>query len=136
MFSRFIFKRSPKVIRSVLFAILLGLLVSGCGNAAQPAATPLAESMKGYELYSWQEGSQWNFSLLVGTNREKTPSEIKSADAILPGMDALRSTLEKIPAGQYVTWSLKEDLSFPPDDLIQQVEQICKDEGLILNIGK
>ena len=125
-----------KVIRSVLFAILLGLLLSGCGNAAQRAATQLAESMKGYELYSWQEGSQWNFSLLVGTNREKTLNEIKSADGILPGMDALKSTLEKIPAGQYVTWSLRETLAFPPDDTIQQVEQICKDQGLILNIGK
>jgi hypothetical protein len=125
-----------KAVRTLLFAILLGSLVSGCGAASQPAATPFPESMKGYELYSWQEGSQWNFSLLVGTNREKTLSEIKSADAILPGMDALRSTLEKIPAGQYVTWSLKENLSFPPDDILQQVEQICKDEGLILNIGK
>ena len=125
-----------KVIRSALFATLLGLLLSGCGSAAQPAATQLAESMKGYELYSWQEGSQWNFSLLVGTNREKTLTEIKSADGILPGMDALRSTLEKIPAGQYVTWSLRENLSFPPDDIIQQVEQVCKDQDLILNIGK
>jgi len=124
------------VIRSLLFALLLGLLLSGCGIAAQPAATQLAESMKGYELYSWQDGSLWNFSVLVGTNREKTLTEIKSADAVLPGMDALKSTLEKIPAGQYVTWSLRETLSFPPDDMIKQVEQICKDKGLLLNIAK
>ena len=125
-----------KVIRSLLFAILLGFLLPGCGIAAQPAATQLAESMKGYELYSWQAGSQWNFSLLVGTNREKTLNEIKSADGILVGMDALKSTLENIPAREYVTWSLKENLSFPPEDIIRQVEQICKDKGLILNISK
>jgi hypothetical protein len=125
-----------KVIRSLLFAILLGFLLPGCGIAPQPAATQLAESMKGYELYSWQQGSQWSFSLLVGTNREKTLNEIKSADGILVGMDALKSTLENIAAGQYVTWSLKENLAFPPEDIIRQVEQICKDKGLILNIGK
>ena len=124
-----------KTIRTLLFAILLGSLLSGCGMAAQPTATPFAESMKGYELYSWQEGGQWKFSLLIGTNREKTLDEIKSADVVLSGVDALTSTLEKIPTGQYITWSSKETLSFPPDDIRSQVEQVCKDQGLILNIA-
>jgi hypothetical protein len=124
-----------KIIQTLLFVILLGSLLSGCGTAAQPTATPFAKSMKGYELYSWQEGSQWKFSVLMGTNREKTLDEIKSADAVLKDMDALTSTLEKIPAGQYITWSSRETLSFPPDEIRSQVEQICKDRGLILNIA-
>jgi hypothetical protein len=125
-----------KTIRSLLFVLPLGLLFSGCGTAAQPAATQLAESMKGYELYSWQDGDQWKFSLLVGTNREKTLDEIKSADTVLLGMDALTSTLEKVPSGQYITWSSRETLAFPPEDIIKQVEQISKDKGLLLNIAK
>jgi hypothetical protein len=124
-----------KTIRTFLLVILLGASLSGCGNASQPAATPLGESMKGYELYSWQDGGQWKFSLLVGTNREKTLDEIKSADIVLSGVDALKSKLEEIPAGQYVTWSSRESLSFPPDDIIQQVEQTCKDQGLILSVA-
>jgi hypothetical protein len=124
-----------KVIRSLLFAILLGFLLPGCGIAPQPAATQLAESMKGYELYSWQEGNQWKFSLLVGTNREKTIEEIKSADILLSSVDELESVLETIPAGQYITWSSRETLSFPPEDVLNQVEQACEDQGLILNIG-
>jgi len=115
---------------------LLGLLLSGCGTAVQPTTTHLAESMKGYELYSWQDSSQWKFSLLVGTNREKTLDEIKSTDTVLLGVDALKSTLEKVPAGQYITWSLKETLSFPPEDVIAQVEQICKEKGLMLSIAR
>ena len=91
--------------------------------------------MKGYELYSWQDGGQWKFSLLVGTNREKTLEEIKSTDFVLSSVDALTSQLEKIPAGQYITWSSKETLAFPPDDIIKQVEQTCEEEGLILNIA-
>ena len=125
-----------KTIQSLLFAFFLGLLLSGCGTVVQPTATELAKSMKGYELYSWQDGSQWKFSLLVGTNREKTPGEIKSTDTVLLSMDMLKSVLEKIPSGEYVTWSSKETLSFPLDDTIKQVEQICKDKGLILNIAK
>jgi hypothetical protein len=124
-----------KIIQILLFAILLGCLLSGCGKAAQPTVPPFAESMKGYELYSWQEGDQWKFSLLIGTNREKTLDEIKAADVVLTGVDALTSTLEKIPAGQYITWSSREALSFPPEEVRNQVEKACKDRGLILNIA-
>lgn len=124
-----------KTIRSFLLVSLLGALLSSCGTASQPAATPLGKSMKGYELYSWQDGNQWKFSLLVGTNREKTLDEIKSADVVLSSVDALKSKLEVIPAGQYVTWSSRETLSLPPDDIIKQVEQTCKDKGLILTIA-
>jgi len=125
-----------KTIQSLLFAIQLGLLLSGCGTAVQPAATPATESMKGFELYSWQDGGQWKFSLLVGTNREKTLDEIKSADTVLLGVDALESALEIVSSGQYITWSSKDGLSFPPDDIIKQVEQISKDKGLILSIAR
>jgi hypothetical protein len=124
-----------KTIRTLLFAILLGSLLSGCGTAAQATVTPLAESMKGYELYSWQDAGQWKFSLLVGTNREKTVEEIKSADTVLSGVDELTSALEKVPAGQYITWSSRETLSYPPEDIRGQVEQVCQDQELILNIN-
>jgi hypothetical protein len=124
-----------KIIQTLLFAVLLGSLVSGCGAASQQTATPFAESMKGYELYSWQDGGQWKFSLLVGTNREKTLEEIKSANVVLTGVDALTSTLKNIPSGQYITWSSPETLAFPPDEIRSQVKQVCEDNGLVLNIA-
>ena len=120
----------------MLFVILIGTLLAGCKASSQPTATPFPESMKGYELYSWQDGDHWKFSVLVGTNREKTLDEIKSADIVLSGVDELTSALEKIPAGQYVIWSARETLSFPPEDILEQVEQTCKEQGLILNIGR
>lgn len=125
-----------KTIRIILFIISVGTLLAGCGTSSQPTATPFPESMKGYELYSWQDDGQWKFSILVGTNREKTLDEIKSADVTLSGVNALTSALEKIPAGQYITWSSRETLSFPPDDILSQVKQVCQDKGLKLNIGR
>jgi hypothetical protein len=124
-----------KIIQSVLFAILTAILISACGASNQPSPTPLGESMKGYELYSWQEANQWKFSLLVGTNREKTLEEIKSADILLSSVDELESVLETIPSGQYITWSSRETLSLPPEDILKRVEQICEDQGLILTVG-
>ena len=36
---------------------------------------PLPESLKGYELVSWQEGEDWHFTLITATNRGKTFEE-------------------------------------------------------------
>jgi hypothetical protein len=121
-----------KTILAFLAALLCGPLLAGCGAASETPATPFAESMKGYELYSWQDGSTWKFSLLVGTNREKNLDEIKSASAVLSGVEALKAALQQMPAGQYITWSSKETLSFPPQDIIEQVEKVCEEQGLIL----
>ena len=120
-----------KTVKCLVLAILVIPLLSGCGKANQPTAFP--ESMKGYELYSWQEGNQWNFSLLVGTNREKTLDEIKAETTVLRGVEALTSALKQMPEGQYITWSARESLSFPPADIIEQIEKVCTDQGLILN---
>ena len=124
-----------KTVKYLMFAILVGSLISGCGATSEPTITPFPESMKGYELYSWQDGNQWNFSLLVGTNREKTLDEIKDSKTVLRGVEKLTSALEQMPAGQYITWSSRDKLSFPPDDIIEQVKQSCEDKGLILNLA-
>jgi hypothetical protein len=122
-----------KIFQYLLLVILVLPLLSACGAASQATATPFAESMKGYELYSWQEDGQWNFAVLVGTNREKTLEEIKAEETVLHGLDALTAALEQMPAGQYITWSSRETLSFPPQDIIEQIEKICADRGLLLS---
>ena len=123
-----------RAIRTSLFVVLAVLFLSSCG-ASEPAATPFPESMKGYELYSWQDGSQCRFSILTGTNREKTLDEIKSADVTLSSVEELKSTLAQIPTGQSIIWSTRETLSFPPEDILKEVKQTCNDEGLILSIA-
>jgi hypothetical protein len=120
----------------LFFAILLAVFLSGCRTGSQPTATLPAESMKGYELYSWQEDSQWKFSLLIGTNREKTLDEIQSTGTALDGVEAVRSALEAISPGQTITWSAKETLPFPPEEILQEVEQICGERGLTCNIAR
>ena len=121
-----------KTSQAFLAILLFGSLLAGCG-ADPPPATPFAESMKGYKLYSWQESGEWKFSLLVGTNREKSLEEIKSAETVFSGVEELTAALERMPEGQYVTWSSKETLSFPPEEIIEQVQKICEEQGLILN---
>ncbi len=80
-----------KTLGLFLCTILLGTALAGCQspeptgtneatvpNGSTTASDLAAGSMKGYELYSWQDGDRWYFSVLVGTNRNKTLDEIRS----------------------------------------------------------
>jgi hypothetical protein len=128
-----------KLLASLLCAVLLGVVLAGCHS--ESVKTPeegQRSSMKGWELYSWQDRGQWRFSLLEGTNREKTVAEIQSPDTTLKGIEALRPALASLARGQYVTWWAPEwvqsALAFPSDDLVKQVQGICKDRGLQLAV--
>jgi hypothetical protein len=92
--------------------------------------------MKGYELYSWERDGTWYFSLLVGTNRLKTVEEMQDPATALEGIDELKPVLESLARGQYVSWTAADPLAFPPEETIQQVQQICQDQGLELFIAR
>lgn len=99
-----------KTFSFVLCAILFALLTAAC----QPKSplVPEIESLKGYELYSWEKDGGWYFSILIGTNREKTLDEIQAADVTFKGMDELKAALESIHAGQALIWSARDPLAF------------------------
>lgn len=72
----------------------------------------LPRSMKGYELYSWLQDSQWHFTLITGTNRTKTMEEITSAEDYISeagwvnvhvvGVDAIKEVLSRLPQNESV----------------------------------
>jgi hypothetical protein len=127
----------PAVTLLCVFLLALGL--AGCRSDGTSTAGGERTSMKGWELYSWQEGGEWCFSLLVGTNRDKSIDEIQSTSNLLEGIDGLRPALESLAAGQYVIWwspSWTEGaVAFPPDDVLQQVQSLCEDLELQLTVA-
>jgi hypothetical protein len=78
------------------------------------AVDKLPHSMKGYELYSWQENDIWHFTLITGTNRNKTLEEIISKVNIISedgqvhvhvvGVEAIKSVLSKLPQNEEIFW--------------------------------
>jgi hypothetical protein len=121
------------MFRLVLCATLFLLVLTACQPTASAVPDLPGESMKGYELYSWQKDGQWYFSVLVGTNREKTLEEIQSPGVTLKGLDALELALKKIQPGQAIIWSARRGMGFPPEVMIGDVQKICKDRGLELS---
>lgn len=88
-------------------------------RAAQPAG-------KGMELYSWKPiGKDWHFSLLIGTNRNKTMAEIKDPQYTVEGTKAIEEKLSKLAKGECVTWSnLAEGVV--PKQIADEITRKCK----------
>jgi hypothetical protein len=119
-----------------------------------PATTvdKLPHSMKGYELYSWQENDQWHFTLITGTNRNKTLEEIISKEGAISedgwvqihvvGVDAIKTVLGKLPQKEYVFWlaGLRSEqtpqnsvnITLPESQIIDTIKEYAAQCGLDL----
>jgi len=77
-------------------------------------ATPLPHSMKGYELYGWVADEISYFTLITGTNRIKTVTEI-TADTSnqindgwvrikVTGVDSAKQLVQRLPQNEYLSY--------------------------------
>jgi hypothetical protein len=114
----------------------------------------LPASMKGYELYSWSQDSQWHFTLITGTNRNKTLEEITTGDDYISedgwvkvqvvGVEAAKSVLGKLPRGEFVIWSggngltptaqAGVNIAFPPGATVDAIKEYAKERGLDFSV--
>jgi hypothetical protein len=151
----------------VRLAALLGVLclttlvLMGCGAGRETAqsvsvgSSALPHSMKGYELYSWQVGKAWHFTLITGTNRLKTYAEIVSTENTVTasdwvklsvqGMENLRAVLNRLPPGETVIWiseawldrvgGARGEFRLPGPEQLQEIESHCRRVGLQLQVA-
>ena len=94
----------------------------------QPAKGQTKESMKGWELYIWQDGGHTYFSLMFGTNRLKTAEEI--AQAAVKGLDAIRPKLDELKRGEYVFVHGRRLAAPAPKEQAKAVAEYCRKIGL------
>ncbi|HCS40231.1 MAG TPA: hypothetical protein DIW44_11700 [Anaerolineaceae bacterium] len=115
---------------------------------------PLPESMKGYELVSWQSGDDWNFTLITGTNRLKTFEELMTPDSqvsesgfvkiTVSSVESIKQVLAMLPEKTEVLWS-GMDLSglvpegtvyfaYPEKQIRDELINFCADYNVALEI--
>jgi hypothetical protein len=113
------------------------VVVGGCGAvAAQQRDDGRGHSMKGYELYSWKARGDWYFSLVVGTNRQKSFQEISSPRVRINGVAALKTKLDRLPRGEELFWSLHRmpKTTFPPRHIVNEIIGYCRGRHLQLSV--
>lgn len=89
-------------------------------NREPSAGAPLPAAFKGYELYAWDEDGALEYTLITGTNRQKTLAELTARTPEVldgewvvvtgQGLAALKATLARVPAGTSVVMAQHEDL--------------------------
>lgn len=140
------------------FLCAIALVLTGCGvgrDTARPVASGLSalpHSMKGYELYSWQEGKEWRFTLITGTNRLKGYEEVVLPENVVTeadwvelsvqGMENLKAVLNWLPRGEEVTWNGDARLEgeaastgkirLPDPKMVEEIEGYCRCLGIQL----
>ncbi len=126
--------------RAFLITIFLVMFL-GLGDPqavlAQTSENSLPHSMKGYELYSWQSRGQWYFSLVVGTNRQKTYQEIVSPRVRIKGTAQLKRKLDLLPEGEELTWSKHRisRMTMPPKSVVDEIIDHCRKQRLNLRVS-
>jgi hypothetical protein len=113
----------------------------------------LPESPKGSELYSWEQDGKWHFTVITGTNRNKTAAEIVAGDNIITddgwvnlsviGADTLSAVLGRLPAHEDIFWShgpvsaeSAVNFDLPPDAILNEIKQRAGWQGINLTIAK
>jgi hypothetical protein len=132
-----------KLSAFLLSAVLLaGFLVTAVPALAAPEpAAPQAEkkrSFKGWELYSWQEGTEWRYSLLPGTNRLKFESEIKNPKTSR-NLKEIEAEINQLASSEWLTWEGRGRdqkatancaLAYPPRQTVLKLRALCARIGL------
>lgn len=111
---------------------------------------PLAS--KGYELLTWQKDGEWVFTLLAGTNRQKSFDEILAAGneysatelikVTVVGEDNFKKLIDHLPKSEWITWGGMDlagevptgtvYFSYPPDEMMDELIAYCKLHGITL----
>ncbi len=112
-------------MRIFLFAVLF-LLTAQFSAMAQGAQRASKPAFKGVELYSWKSGpaNQWSYSLLPGTNRNKTLAEITEPRNAISGVNELKVQLAKLAKGEQVFWTSMPghaEPSYPTPEVVADI---------------
>jgi pyridinium-3,5-bisthiocarboxylic acid mononucleotide nickel chelatase len=132
-------KSLKSVVVAILFACFISLPVLAKSTAAQFSHTlgqARASSLRnegGFEIYSWNVGGKWHYSLLPASKQEKTLSEVTEYSVTLKSFIELEAALGKL-APCIVTWHnhvLKENdtsdnLSMPHRVVLSQLKKYCQ----------
>ena len=136
------------VLVAALAAVLIGLLILGpplwqkigiwFGGDSQVSRAEQT-AFKGFELYSWQdENGRWQYSILEGTNRNKTLEEVQAIPLDLQGV---KDAIAKMAVGESLFWMnrVKEtvsgqmsQLSFPPDEVVDELKEFAREKQVEL----
>ena len=149
-------------LKILLLALVLVTLVltghrprKGLPSQGQIPTQPLPAGLKGYELYSWQAGREWYFTLSSRPHRDKMVQEITSGEndigndrvkVTVQGVHDVEVLLERLPPDARVAWlgpqTIKRQgskpgaLALPSRRVVEDIKAHCNEQGVRLEVSK
>jgi diacylglycerol kinase (ATP) len=115
--------------------------LSGLTELAQQPARSEETAFKGMELYSWQsEAGEWQYAILVGTNRNKTLDEVQMTPLDLR---ETKKEIGKLSVGESLFWmnsvfdvekGQMVPLPYPPDSVLTELREVAREKRVTLYI--
>jgi len=105
----------------------------------------ISNSLKGWELYSWQVGNERYYSLLYGTNRAKTIEEVQFITistsvqvAMVNSTVDLEKILAKLATSENIFWyscySGSSAITLPSTSVVNEIKLFCSNKNLNLQL--
>jgi hypothetical protein len=101
-------------MRNIVAVLFFVAFIFGCskepvidireGMTFDPDSLIIESSALGWELYSWQSGDIWKYSLVVGTETSKSVNEILASPYVVAGREQLKLLIRQLPSGEEITW--------------------------------
>jgi len=133
---------TARTTKWVVLAFLLSVEVAEPSAIAvpRPASGDLRVGkplFKGVEMYSWKSRDAWNFSLVIGTNRNKTKVEVTSPSVTIVGIHRLKAKLATLAVGEEVFWSnfRGKPFGYPSTAIVKDLEEFCRLKKIRLTVG-
>ncbi len=120
-----------KKLPLILIFFIFAFLIIGCHTSPK--------AFKGMELYSWQDNDgSWVFSIMLGTNRLKTVSEVKENPL---NMRDVKTEFCQMATGEQVFWMANarypatgepQAFPYPPEVVAEEIETFANACGVEL----
>ncbi|MDZ4835413.1 MAG: hypothetical protein SGJ27_16670 [Candidatus Melainabacteria bacterium] len=114
----------------LLVFILSPAEASGIGLKATLEKAPphSVKLFKGLELYMWRVDDKPHWSMLMGTNRNKTKAEIRRKEETIKSVDEITRLLEKVAPGEYIILVDQEKAEGKKNsrEEISTIKAVCK----------
>jgi hypothetical protein len=104
------------------------VIVSALAFWGSFASKPAQAAEIGFELYSWQQGSRWNYAIFEGTMTARSAAALRSPKNRLNDLNHLKGRIATLPAGEKLYWreNKKRGLRLPPKEIIREIDQYAQ----------
>jgi hypothetical protein len=138
-------KGGRKMKKSIFVICFISLITTW---VAYSFGADISEGLKPkeVELYSWQVGGQWRFSLFSITNYQlseyiRTKDFIMTDFRALKGFEELKQKIRQIEPGTRIVWFNGgcrdcSGFSYPPNKAIEDLKDYCETLGIELIVGQ